>query len=157
MCHCLQCPAGSRIQPQLQIAPTTSFMPWKMTMTRMHLVPQHGCCPCYPHQCQEHQLNVHPSHLSNRPLPCSLSLTSLLLQVGPVQPHNQAHCHFQGCLYYRALLLIAQGHVLHHCTTVFWLHWYNTISLPPKQHGPNTPWPPNLPAYAKHWRFWHLN
>jgi hypothetical protein len=55
------------------------------------------------------------------------------------------------------LLLIAQGHVLHHSITVLWRHWYNTISLPPKQHGPNTSWPPNFPAYAKHWRFWNLS
>jgi hypothetical protein len=24
-----------------------------------------------------------------------------------------------------------------------------------KKHGLKTPWPPNLPAYAKHWRFWN--
>ncbi len=39
----------------------------------------------------------------------------------------------------------------------FWWHWYNTTSLPPKQQGLNTPWSPNLPAYAKHWRSWNTS
>jgi hypothetical protein len=46
---------------------------------------------------------------------------------------------------------LTQGHVLHHHATVLWRHWYNTISLLSKQRGLHTPWPPNLPAYAKHW------
>ncbi len=98
MCHQLQCLAGSRIRPQCQISPTTCFMPCQITMTRTRLVPQHGCHPCYPLQCQEHQLHGHALHLSNRPLPQDLSLSMLLLQVGPIQPRNQAHHHFQGCL-----------------------------------------------------------
>jgi hypothetical protein len=62
-------PTPSRIRPQRQISPTTRFMPWQMTMTRPRLVPQHGCHPHYPLQCQEHQLHMHALHLSNRPLP----------------------------------------------------------------------------------------
>jgi hypothetical protein len=115
------------------------------------------CHPHYPLQCQEHQLHMHASHLPNKPLPRDLSLTMLLLQVCSIQPHNQTHHHFQGCLKHQTLLLIAQGHILHHRTTVPWWHWYNTISLPPKQHGLHTPWPPNLPAYAKPWHFQNLS
>jgi hypothetical protein len=60
--------------------------------------------------------------------PTNLSLMTLNLQVDPLQPQNQAHHHFQGCWQHQALLLIAQGHVLHHRTTVPWRHLYNTIS-----------------------------
>jgi hypothetical protein len=74
-----------------------------------------------------------------RPLPRDLSLTTLHLQVDPLQSHNQAHCHFQGCQQHQALLLIVRGHILHHRTTVPWWHWYNTISQLPKQHNLHTP------------------
>jgi hypothetical protein len=146
VCYQLQCLAGSRIRPQRQISPTTHFMPWQMTMTRMRLVPQHGRHPHHSLQCQEHQIYMQASHLSYMPLPQDLLLTMMHLQVDPLQPHNQAHHHFQGCRQHRALLLIIRGHVLHHRATVPWQHWYNTISLQPKQHGLHTAWPPNLPA-----------
>ncbi len=149
--------AGFKIQPQLQIAPATRFMPWKIRMTMTRLVPQHGCHPSYPHQCPKHQHSLHKLHFSNRPLPQDLSLMKLLLQVCPLQPHNQAHHHFQGCLKHQALSLIAQGHVLHHRDTVPWRHWCNTIFLPSKQHGLKTPWPPNLLACAKHWCILNLS
>ncbi len=128
-----------------------------MTMTMTRLVPQHGRHPCYPLQCQEHQLHGHALHLSYRPLPWDLFLMTLLLQVDPTQLHNQAHRHFQGSRQHQALLLILRGHVLHHCATVPWWHWHNTISRWPKQHGLHTPWPSNFPAYAKHWCFWNLS
>jgi hypothetical protein len=98
VCHGLQSLAESRIQSQHQISPTTRFMPWQMMMAGSRLVPQHGHHPCYLLQGQIHQLHGHALHLSNRPLPQDLSLTMLLLQVGQIQPHNQAHSHFQGCL-----------------------------------------------------------
>jgi hypothetical protein len=82
---------------------------------------------------------------------------TLLLQVGPLQPHNQATRHFQGCLKHQALSLIAQGPVLNCHNTVHFWHWCNTIFPLPKQHSLKTPWPPNFPAYAKHWRFLNLS
>ncbi len=148
--------AGPPIQPQLQIAPTTLFMPWKMTMTMTHLVPPHGCHPHYSHQYHKHQHNVHELHLLNRPCPQGLSLMMLFLQVCPLQPQNQANYNFQGCPKHQALSLIAQGHILHHRDTVHSWNWCNTIFPLPNQHGLKTPWPPNLPAYAKHWRFLNL-
>jgi hypothetical protein len=92
-------PMPSRVQ-DMTPAPnlTNNSLPWQMTMTRTRLVPQHGRHPRYPLQCQEHQLHRHASHLCNRPLPRNLSLMTLLLQVGQIQPQNQAHRHFQGCL-----------------------------------------------------------
>jgi hypothetical protein len=101
---CVPCvsptPTPSRVQDTTPAPNLTNnpFMPWQMTMTRTSLVQQHGCHPRYLLQCQEHQLHGHMSHLSNRPLSQDLSLTPLLLQLGPIQPHNQAHHHFQGCL-----------------------------------------------------------
>jgi hypothetical protein len=80
-----------------------------------------------------------------------------LLQAGLLQPHNQSHRHFQGCLKHQALLLIAQGHVLHRRDIGNWRLWCNTIFLLPKQHGLKTSWPPKLLAYAKHWRFLNMN
>ncbi len=127
-------------------------MPWKMTMMMTHLMPPHGHHPHYWHWCHEYQYNVHES-----PHPRGLSLMTLPPQVCPIQSHNhQYHHHSQECPKHQALLLIAQGHALHRRNTVPSWNWCNTISPLPKQHGHKTPWPPNLMAYAKHWRCLNL-
>ncbi len=66
----------------------------------------------------------------------------------PLKPHIRANHHFQGCLKHQTLLLIAQGHILHHRDTGHLWNWCNTVFPLPKQHGLKTPWPPNLPACA---------
>jgi hypothetical protein len=97
-----------------------------------HLVPPHGHHPRYRHWCHKHQYSVRKSPLFNRSCPQGLSLMSLLLQVCPLQPHNcHCHRHFQGCTKYQALLLIAQGHVLHHRDTIHLQSPLGPAKVPP--------------------------